>query len=139
MNNIQLLNQAFELIDGDQAVSISPSVLAHRFGFSRSYFDGLFVRMVGESLGSYLRRRRLDWAADELASGQRRIIEVALDAGYDSQEAFTRAFERRYGRTPGEFRRVGRPRALWPRLSVQPHDKWAGRLRLIMVWHSRSN
>ena len=97
------------------------------------------MRMVGESLGSYIRRRRLDWAADELASGQRRIIEVALDAGYDSQEAFTRAFERRYGRTPGEYRRVGRPRVLRPQLSVQPHDKWAGRIRLIMVWHVRLN
>jgi AraC-like DNA-binding protein len=139
MNHIQLLNRAFELIDGDQAAPLSPGALARRLGYSRSYFDGLFMRTVGESLGGYIRRRRLDWAADELTSGQRRIIEVALDAGYDSQEAFTRAFERRYGRTPGEYRRVGRPRVLRPQLSVQPHDKWVGRMRLIMVWHPRLN
>ncbi len=139
MNHIQLLNYALELIDGCHGAALSPTTLAERCGYSRSHFDGLFMRTVGESLGSYIRRRRLDWAAEALVCGRQRIIEIALDAGFDSQEAFTRAFQRRYGRTPGEYRHIGQPRALWPQLSVQPHAKWAGRMRLIMVWHSRPN
>ena len=66
----------------------------------------------------YVRKRRLTEAAQRLAGGDPvRLIELALDSGFESQAAFTRAFKRQFGLPPGEVRRSGRswlPRCCWP-------------------------
>ena len=66
----------------------------------------------------YVRNRRLTEAARALVETDRRILEVALDWQYDSQEAFTRAFKRAYGVTPGDFRRRRSFTPLRPPLSL---------------------
>jgi AraC family transcriptional regulator len=53
----------------------------------------------------YIRKRRLTLAMQELASTKRRIIEIALDLQFESQESFTRAFKTTFGFTPGDCRR----------------------------------
>src|SRR6202035_3694269 len=61
----------------------------------------------GRSVMTYVRGRRLSEAARSLANGAPDILAVALDAGYDSHEAFTRAFRDQFGMTP-EAVRAGR-------------------------------
>jgi AraC family transcriptional regulator len=83
--------------------------LARRAHLSRFHFDRLVAAALGESPGALRRRLLLERAAHRLARGDDQVIEVALDAGYGSPEAFTRAFARAYGASPTAYRR--RPQA----------------------------
>jgi AraC family transcriptional regulator len=78
------------------AASLSPFHLAHAFGAS-----------TGRSVMNYVRSRRLTEAATALAHGDLEILPVALEAGYSSHEAFTRAFREQFGVTPETVRRDG--------------------------------
>lgn len=79
--------------------------LAAVTGRSRSYLSRVFPLMTGYSVTAYLRARRLSDAARQLADGAPDILSVALDAGYGSHEAFTRAFRDQFGTTPQMIRR----------------------------------
>lgn len=90
------------------ALQIEDVALVARF--SPYHFWRVFHAMTGETPGDYIRRRRLTCAARKLTGGDRRIIDIALDAGFDSQAAFTRAFKRQFHRPPAAYRRDGRDR-----------------------------
>jgi len=76
--------------------------------FSRYHFHRIFKGMVGESVKEYVRRLRLERAAGRLKLGSASVIEIALDAGYESHEAFTRSFKACFGASPSHFRRIRR-------------------------------
>jgi methylphosphotriester-DNA--protein-cysteine methyltransferase len=59
MNRIHFLTQTLEHIDGKLTASLSPATLAQTFGYSRSYLNRLFAETFGQSLGHYIRHRRL--------------------------------------------------------------------------------
>ena len=83
---------------------LSLDELAAVTGRSRSYLSRLFPLVTGYSVTGYLRARRLSEAARELADGAPDILSVALEAGYNSHEAFTRAFKDQFGLTPQQVR-----------------------------------
>ncbi len=60
---------------------------------------------ICETLKTYVRSRRLAQALDALAHTEERVLEIALGAGFDSQEAFTRAFKKAFGVTPARYRK----------------------------------
>jgi AraC family transcriptional regulator len=74
--------------------------------FSSFHFHRVFAAVTGETMADHVRRLRLERAAMELRSGSKQVIQVALDAGYEAHEAFTRAFKAAYGVSPAEFRRA---------------------------------
>lgn len=78
--------------------------------YSPYHFLRVFHALTGETPGDYIRRRRLTCAARELTGGKRRIIDIALDWGFDSQAAFSRAFKRQFHAPPAAYRRAGRDR-----------------------------
>lgn len=71
------------------------------------HFHRVFTGMVGESVKAYIRRLRLERASTMLAFTERPVLEVALESGYESQEAFTRAFKARFGSSPAQYRKSG--------------------------------
>ena len=73
-------------------------------GISRYHFAHVFARAIGQSAMRYMRGRRLSEAARVLANGGPDILTVALDFGYGSHEAFTRAFRDQFGVTPESVR-----------------------------------
>jgi AraC family transcriptional regulator len=77
-----------------ESCRVSPFHLAHAFGAA-----------TGQSVMSYVRSRRLSEAARKLADGAPEILDVALDSGYASHEAFTRAFKEQFGATPEVVKR----------------------------------
>jgi AraC-like DNA-binding protein len=83
------------------------SDMARAASYFRAHFDQIFAHATGETPGSFLRRRRLDRATLALCFTRRTILEIALDAGFGSHEAFTRAFRRRHKITPSAFRSHG--------------------------------
>jgi AraC family transcriptional regulator len=81
--------------------------IADFVGVSRFYLLRAFGAATGLSLMSYVRARRLTEAARRLAAGAADILGVAIEAGYSSHEAFTRAFRDQFGRTPDAVRTQG--------------------------------
>lgn len=78
--------------------------MADYVGYSEFYCSAKFHEYVGISYKEYIFRRKLSLAAESLLVTNARIIEVALQYGFSSHEAFTRAFKRVYGCSPNKYR-----------------------------------
>lgn len=77
--------------------------------FSPFHFHRIFRGMVGEPVREHIRRLRLERAALQLLkSRQPSVVDVALEAGYETHEAFTRAFRARFGQSPSDYRHTHR-------------------------------
>lgn len=87
-------------LDGD----LSLDAIAASAGISKFHLSRVFPIAAGIDLASYIRARRLSEAARALASGAAEILPIALAAGYNSHEAFTRAFRAQFGLTPSAAR-----------------------------------
>jgi AraC-like DNA-binding protein len=79
--------------------------LARHVGLSRSLFAEKFTELVREPPLRYLKRLRLNAAAIRLLSTNDKLSAIAVDSGYESAAALTKAFKRILGKTPGEYRR----------------------------------
>ena len=78
--------------------------VANAVHYSKYYLHRMFTDTVGMTLHEYIRRRKLTEAAKLLVFSQKPLLEVALLAGYESQQAFTSVFKDMYKRTPLEYR-----------------------------------
>lgn len=79
--------------------------VARQAGLSPFHLSRLFSARMGRSVMAHVRVRRLLRAAQRLVHDPRqRLVDLALDSGFESQEAFTRAFARLFGVPPGRFR-----------------------------------
>lgn len=94
------VEKALWFIEGHFSDDIGLDDIADAGGVSRFHLTRAFVAATGQSAVRYLRARRLSEAARSLAAGAPDILAVALDAGYGSHEAFTRAFRDQFGTTP---------------------------------------
>jgi AraC family transcriptional regulator len=98
------LNRVLVFIDQNRSGELSLDRLANVACLSPCHFHRIFRAMVGEPLGQYVQRVRLEIAVVQLQTSTRNVLEIALDAGYESAAAFTRAFEQRFGLAPTECR-----------------------------------
>lgn len=91
----------------EQNLTGDPSLpeLSRHVGYSPWYCSAMFHGVCGVTLRSYVARRRLTQAALALRDSDRRILDIAVETGFSSQEALTRAFRWAFGLTPGEYRR----------------------------------
>ncbi len=91
-------------IQGHLDESLALEELAGLACFSPFHFHRIFKGMVGESVKEHVRRLRLERAAGQLKLGPQSVLSIALDAGYESHEAFTRSFRSVFGVSPSQFR-----------------------------------
>ena len=84
--------------------TISLDVLACVAHFSPFHFHRVFRGMVGESVSEHVRRLRLERAAHQLKFSDDPIVHIALGAGYETHESFTRAFRLMFDEAPSQFR-----------------------------------
>ena len=98
------VNKALWFIESHFAEALELDDVANVAGVSRYHLTRAFSEATGQSLMRYLRGRRLTIAARALANGAPDILAVALEAGYGSHEAFTRAFREQFGQTPESVR-----------------------------------
>jgi AraC family transcriptional regulator len=71
---------------------------------SPHHFHHVFTGMLGESLKAHIRRLRLERAASRLTLSRIPVVQIALEAGYQTHEAFSRAFRDSFGVSPTQFR-----------------------------------
>ena len=96
--------KALWYIESHLDADLSLDAVAEAAGASRFHLSRAFPLSTGVSLGEYTRARRLSEAAKRLMNGAPDILAVALDSGYGSHEAFTRAFRQHFGVTPEQAR-----------------------------------
>lgn len=101
------VRKALWFIESHFAGEISLDDIASVGGVSRFHMSRAFPILTGRSVTAYVRGRRLTQAARALANGAPDILAVALEAGYGSHEAFTRAFRDQFGVTPESIRAQG--------------------------------
>lgn len=98
------VGKALWYIENHFAGDITLEEIARASGVSRYYLSRAFGEATEHSVMRYVRGRRLSEAARSLAAGATDILSVALEAGYGSHEAFTRAFRDQFGLTPEAVR-----------------------------------
>jgi len=128
----QRLNAALDYLEASDA---EPDLehAASLANCSLFHFLRMFEVVTGLTAGDYSRRRRLSRAAIELAAGSEKVIDLALRYGYESPEAFARAFKRMFGLSPTEARAAGTTLQTWPplRLAVVLQGESALRFRIV--------
>ena len=119
--NIQnIIDEIDACIKNHDSEALALSRLAKSLGYSEFYVSRKFNEISGMSLRDYMRYRRLAFALTELRDTDRGILDIALDYGFSSHEAFTRAFRDTYGITPSEYRKKPVPVVL--RTILRPFD-----------------
>ena len=106
MENIQILIEALEYIDNNLTESINTEDLANHLYCSKSTIEKLFKFINNMTIRDYIIRRRMSKAAMELTSRpEKTVLEIGLQYGYGSNEAFSRAFYSIWQVLPSEFRK----------------------------------
>lgn len=96
--------RAQQLLEAHLDEPMTPAELAAAAHFSLHHFHRVFRALLGETVMQHVRRLRLERAARRVRNSKDRLLDVALDAGYESHEAFTRAFVDRFGVSPSQYR-----------------------------------
>ena len=99
-----LIGRALALLHADPARRWTLRQLAAEAGASRSLLAGRFSMLMGRAPMQYLTQWRMQLAADRLKNSGVKIATVAQEVGYDSEAAFSRAFKRFAGESPGQWR-----------------------------------
>lgn len=100
------LQQALIYMETHLSEALTVEQVAGQVGLSPYHFCRYFRRVKGETVMGYLRRRRLDYAANRLRLEPIRLLDLALESGFQSQQSFHRAFKKAFGVTPGLYRRT---------------------------------
>jgi AraC family transcriptional regulator len=111
------MNAAIGYIEENLAGEIDFNEAAKKAACSLFHFQRMFFAIIGVTPAEYARRRRLTLAARELTSTNSKVIDIGLKYGYDSPDAFTRAFRNVHGVTPQAARAPGVKLAAFPRVS----------------------
>ena len=117
MDWLDKMNSAMDCIEENLADNISYDNIAQLACCSKYHFQRMFPFITGVALSEYIRRRRLTLAAFELQTTHTKVIDIAMKYGYESPEAFTRAFKILHGVMPTSARDSGIALKAYPRMT----------------------
>lgn len=100
------VQRACELIEFDLTVKQPVDVLAKHAGLAEHHFQRRFAAATGETVAGYLKTRRLEQAALSLLASSDGVLDIALQFGFETHSAFSRAFKKHFGISPAEFRKT---------------------------------
>lgn len=119
--NIQnIVGSIDKCIKNHDSEALTLKRLSEELGYSEFYVSRKFKEIAGMSLKNYLHHRKLAFALKDIRDTQTGILDIALDYGFSSNEAFTRAFKKAYGVSPVKYRNHPVPVAL--RTVIRPFD-----------------
>ena len=107
MDWVTSIHQAIQYIEEHLREELTIREIAQQAALSPFYFQKGFAMLCGMTVGDYIRQRRLSAAGLEVLTTDRKIIDIALEFGYDSPDSFTKAFARFHGLTPAALRKGG--------------------------------
>ena len=107
MRDMSITKKILLYIENNLDSRLSLEKIAKDLNYSKFYIGRTFKDNTGMTLYKYIQGRRLDEAARKLTETDLPIVEIAFEAGYSSQQAFTQAFRCVYACAPQEYRRTG--------------------------------
>ncbi len=107
MNNNTVVKKAADYIETHINEDLPLDKIAKALNYSKYYIARIFTEETNCTVYKYIQGRRLTIAAQKLVETKQPIIEIAYEAHYDSQQAFTLAFRQLYGCTPNVYRKNG--------------------------------
>lgn len=117
-------NQVFDFIERNLDDALLLERLSEVANFSPFHFHRQFSSYVGMPVGRYIQLMRLKRAATRLAFNRlEKIIDIALDAGFQNPESFSRAFKQAFGLTPSQFRKQPNWQDLFERIPEQKRQR----------------
>ncbi|KEI90998.1 AraC family transcriptional regulator [Clostridium botulinum] len=102
MNYSNEISECIEFIEENIKSDLTPEVIANQCGYSVFHFSRIFNINKGITLMEYVKKRRLSLAAIELFKGGR-IIDIALDYGFETHNGFSKAFKKEFGFSPRKY------------------------------------
>lgn len=102
--NIENAQAAIDYIEGHLHENLGLERVADAVHYSKYHLHRMFADTVGMTIHDYVQRRRLTEAAKLLVLSGKPILEIALIAGYESQQAFSDSFKTMYKKSPGQYR-----------------------------------
>lgn len=125
MSWLESIQRAIDYMEDHLLEEISIEDIANQANASPFHFQRTFSILTDITVGDYLRRRRLTLAAEELSRTDMKIIDLAFKYGYDTPEAFTKAFRKQHGVSPSAVRKgIGKLQS-YSRLVIQVSLKGA--------------
>jgi AraC-like DNA-binding protein len=104
MHAWESIQKVLDYIEENIAQNHSPEELSKIAALSPFYFQRLFTRLVKRPVSEYIKMRRLARACETLDDKSKRILDIALEYGFNSHEYFTKTFKGAFGITPEEYR-----------------------------------
>lgn len=108
MNDIQVISLAIDYIEQNLQKKITVFDVARFVSYSYIHFQRIFYNVVGETVGSYIRGRRLTQSSNDLLYSKQKITDISLSRGFETPESFSRAFKKRFLLTPSTYRNDGK-------------------------------
>lgn len=102
MNYSNVISQCIEFIEENIKSDLTPELIANKCGYSTFHFCRIFNIHQGITLMEYVKKRRLSLAAAKLFEGNR-VIDIALEFGFDTHNGFSKAFKKEYGFSPKQY------------------------------------
>ena len=106
MNYLNSVQLGIDYIEANLDFDLAIATVAAEAGMSQWHFQRIFKGLTNETLKTYIRSRRLANSLDKLLTGDMRIIDIALSAGFESQQSFSRAFKDSFKLTPNAYRKL---------------------------------
>lgn len=107
--NLNRLSLITGYIKENYASEMSLEALAEIFGYSPTYLSRMFQKYAGINYKSYLQNVRVERAFQEIANTEHTISEAAMNNGFPNSKALAKAFQKKYGMLPSEYRSKQRP------------------------------
>lgn len=123
MNYIDKVENVINYIEENLEHQITLEDLAKLIFFSKFHFHRIFQDIVGESVMEYIRKRRISKAALKLMYTDVKIIDIAIEYQFNSQDTFTRAFTRYFNLTPSAFRKKGKSKRIYGKINISKEDE----------------
>ncbi|GAA5113517.1 hypothetical protein GCM10023211_21770 [Orbus sasakiae] len=108
MYQINFIFDLVKWIESNLDGSLQIDDIAKKAGYSKWHLQRMFKNMLGQTLGTYIRFRRLVAIALKLKNTNKAIVNIAVEYHFESQQSLTRAFKKQFGVTPGYYRRNNR-------------------------------
>ena len=107
MDEKNITEKIVDYIENHLEEELTLDKIAKELNYSKFYIARSFSKKTGETIYQYIKGRRLTLAAKKLIETKKPIIEIAYEAQYNSQQAFTLAFHQLYLCTPQIYRKTG--------------------------------
>ncbi|WP_251515833.1 AraC family transcriptional regulator [Oceanobacillus luteolus] len=119
MEGLQKMLDSIEYIEKNLDDELVMEEIAAVACMSKFHFQRMFHMLTGYTVTEYIRNRRITIAAQELVFSDAKVIDVAMKYGYETPEAFSKAFRRIHGISPSNARKHRQSLKAYPKLSFQ--------------------